>query len=227
MKKDPIILHAEGLSKAFISPKKVQVLSDISLSITSGDSVAIMGRSGEGKSTLLHILGTLEVPDSGALTIAGMQVSPTNTTLIRNKKLGFIFQSFHLLEHTSAIDNVLMPARIARRNCAKGGAAYQRARELLDEVGLANRAHFDTRLLSGGEKQRLAIARALINDPDILLADEPTGNLDHHTSQQIQELLLTFTQKFNKSLIVVTHDQELANRCCYRFLLSEGVLYSA
>lgn len=219
-----IILQARDLHKSFFSPTEVILLKGVDLTVYQGDTVAIMGRSGEGKSTLLHILGTLEKPCSGYLEIAGADVAHTSTTKLRNQKLSFIFQSFHLLEDYTAIENILMPARIARKDIAKGSDAYKRALDLLEHVGLSDRAHFHTKLLSGGEKQRVAIARALCNDPDIIMADEPTGNLDKHTSESIQALLLGFAKERNKSLVIVTHDQDLANRCDHRYRLNEGVL---
>jgi len=219
------ILKAEGVTKTFAQPETVHVFRNLSLAVEPGESIAIMGRSGEGKSTLLNILGTLEDADSGSLMIAGNSITPSNKVSIRNNHMGFIFQSFHLLEHFTAIENILMPARIGRQSCRVGSDAYQRAYSLLEEVGLGDRAHFHTNVLSGGEKQRIAIARAFINDPDIILADEPTGNLDHSTSRQIQELLLSFARMLEKSLIVVTHDEELASRCSQRYHLSDGALH--
>ena len=218
------ILRATGIKKSFFSPTEVTLLRGVDLTVSQGDTVAIMGRSGEGKSTLLHILGTLEKPCAGTLEIAGQDVAHCSTTKLRNQRLAFIFQSFHLLEDYTAIENILMPARIGRRDTSKGSAAYKNAYELLDIVGLSNRADFHTKLLSGGEKQRVAIARALCNDPEIIFADEPTGNLDRHTSSAIQSLLLGFAKDRNKSLVIVTHDQDLANLCGYRYRLVEGLL---
>lgn len=219
-----IILQAREIYKSFYSPNEVQLLKGINLTVHQGDTVAIMGRSGEGKSTLLHILGTLENPCKGSLEIGGQDISHANTNTLRNQRLAFIFQSFHLLEDYTALENVLMPARIGRKSVSKGSAAYKNACDLLDHVGLKDRANFHTKLLSGGEKQRVAIARALCNNPDLILADEPTGNLDKHTSQSIQALLLGFAKERNKSLIIVTHDQDLANLCDHRYRLLEGVL---
>lgn len=218
------ILCARGLAKSYASPKSVTVLRDISLSVRRGETVAIVGRSGEGKSTLLQILGTLETPDRGALKVAGLHVSHSNRAKLRNTHIGFVFQGFHLLDHYSALDNVLMPAKIARRATGKKGEARIRALALLEEVGLTERALFDARVLSGGEKQRVAIARAMMNDPDLLLADEPTGNLDHATSTGLQQLLIDFARRHGKGLIVVTHDDELASRCDSCYLLQDGIL---
>lgn len=218
------ILKAKNIHKSFFKPARIPILKGIELSVNQGDSLAIMGRSGQGKSTLLHILGTLENPCQGEIEIAGQKVSYFNKSKIRNRHISFIFQSFHLLEDYTAIENVLMPARIARQRTAKNSKSYRHGMELLELVGLADRANFHTKLLSGGEKQRVAIARALCNDPDIIFADEPSGNLDKQTSAAIHELLIGYTQKFKKTLIVVTHDNELANLCGRTLYLSNGQL---
>lgn len=222
---NPVILHASSISKAFYAPVHLEVLREIDLIVRRGETVAITGRSGEGKSTLLQVLGTLDSPCGGTLEIDGQLVTSMNRNHVRNKKLAFIFQSFHLLEDYTALENVLMPARIGRRNTSKGSPAYKRGKDLLERVGLANRADFMTKLLSGGEKQRVAIARALCNDPDIILADEPSGNLDRQTSCQIHDLLLNFVTKESKTLIVVTHDQELSRLCERHYQLRDGKLY--
>lgn len=219
-----IVLRAHDIKKAFRHPTPVDILSGVTLTLTRGESAAIMGRSGEGKSTLLHVLGTLEDPSAGILEIANHVVSEHNKSRLRNKHIGFVFQSFHLLEDYTALDNILMPARIARRNVSKGSDAYERAYDLLEKIGLADRAKFSTKLLSGGEKQRISIARALCNDPDIILADEPSGNLDKQTAVIIHELLLSFVSKENKSLLVVTHDPELAQLCNSIYQLRNGQL---
>ena len=208
-------LEARNISKVFQKPHRVEILKDISLVVQPKQSVAIMGASGEGKSTLLHILGTLEAPTSGSLIIAG-QNKPTPQ--LRNQKIGFVFQAFHLLEDYTVLQNVLMPAMIG------GFDAKERALKLLEKVGLSDRAHFPAKLLSGGEKQRVAIARALINNPDIILADEPSGNLDYNTSQIIHNLLMECVKEEGKSLILVTHDQELANLCDTTYRLINGEL---
>ncbi len=217
--KPQTILRATNLSKAFYHPAQLEILKDISITINRGDTVAIMGRSGEGKSTLLQILGTLDTPCNGGLEIDGHNITQFNKSRIRNTKLGFVFQSFHLLDDYTALENVLMPAKIARVPTNPSSPAYLRACGLLEHVGLSSRKHYNTKLLSGGEKQRVAIARALCNNPDLILADEPSGNLDRQTSQQIHELLLDFAHSHNKTLIVVTHDQELAHLCKRRYNL--------
>lgn len=221
---DETILEAEDLHKDFHNPKPISILKGVCLTVKRGETVAIMGRSGEGKSTLLQILGTLENPCKGILRIAGQTVNASNKTPIRNKNIGFVFQSFHLLEDYTALENVLMPARIARKSIRKGSDAEKRGLELLDKVGLADRAHFHTKLLSGGEKQRVALARAMCNDPDIILADEPSGNLDQQTAHRIHEQLLAFANEPGKALIIVTHDRNLANLCQKQYELINGIL---
>lgn len=222
---EKIILKASNLRKSFYNPVKVNILDGVDLEVYRGETVAIMGRSGEGKSTLLQILGTLENACSGDLEIDGLPVTVFNKSKIRNQKLAFIFQSFHLLEDFSALENILMPARIARANTAKGSTHYERACHLLEQMGLADRKGFNTKLLSGGEKQRVAIARALCNNPDIIFADEPSGNLDKQTAAMIHDLLISLAKKENKTLIIVTHDKDLAGLCDKNYTLSAGKLF--
>ena len=222
--KSRILLEARHVSKSFDHPKKVSILKDISIRVQAGESIAIVGRSGEGKSTLLHILGTLEDPCKGELIIEGNQVTSANRAGLRNEKIGFVFQSFHLLEDYTALENVLMPARIARQAAYRGSAAERRALALLDQVGLSDRIHFHTKFLSGGEKQRVALARAMCNDPSLILADEPSGNLDGQTAQRIHEILMQFAQDPHKALLIVTHDRELASLCSKQYELREGLL---
>ena len=218
------LLEAQNISKAFYYPKTIPILKDISLQVRAGESLAIVGRSGEGKSTLLQILGTLEDPCNGALFIEGSKVTASNRTSLRNEKIGFVFQSFHLLEDYTALENVLMPARIARQPVFRSSAAETRALALLEKVGLADRAHFHTKFLSGGEKQRVALARAMCNDPSLILADEPSGNLDGHTAQMIHEILMQFACHREKALLLVTHDRELAKICSKQYELRGGLL---
>ncbi|MBI3508373.1 MAG: ABC transporter ATP-binding protein [Chlamydiia bacterium] len=214
-----MILQAKHLTKTFRYPKKFSVLQDISLDVAPGEAIAICGRSGEGKTTLLHILGTLEEADAGRLTIADQLVTPANVHTIRNQHLGFIFQAFNLLEDFTALENVAMPSRIARKPLPLSAAE-----ELLKQVDLQDRAHFPAKLLSGGEKQRLAIARALCNNPDLILADEPFGNLDAGNASAIAALLLKLVKEKNKSLILVTHDPDLARLCDRTLFLCKGKL---
>ncbi|MCH1429985.1 MAG: ATP-binding cassette domain-containing protein [Chlamydiales bacterium] len=217
-------LEARNIYKTFKNPSKVQVLNDVSVSLEKGKAMCIMGASGEGKSTILHILGTLDQADKGSIFICGEKVERANECSLRNEKIGFVFQSFHLLEDYTALENVLMPAMIGRKSVAKSSSNYKRALELLDYVGLSSRVNFRSKLLSGGEKQRVALARALCNDPEIILADEPTGNLDHQTSLKVQKILLESTVGRGKSLLVVTHDPELAQLCDEVYTLQEGKL---
>lgn len=219
-----MILKASKIKKQFFTPSPIVVLKGIDLDVARGQSIAIIGKSGEGKSTLLHILGTLEKPCSGYLEICGKNVSESSLPQLRNEHIGFIFQSYHLLDDYTVLDNVLMPARIARKPTQKGSAAYNRALELLEIVGLNGRAHFLAKLLSGGEKQRASIARALCNDPDLILADEPSGNLDHAHSQEVHALLINLAKNLGKALIVVTHDQELSALCNKTLHLKDGEL---
>ena len=212
------VLKAIQLQKSFYNPKQIKILSGLDLLVHPGESVAITGRSGEGKSTLLQILGTLEDPCHGRLEIMGQQVGFFNKSRLRNRHIAFIFQSFHLLEDYTAIENVLMPAKIARKAASKSHGM-----NLLAKVGLADRAEFPTKLLSGGEKQRVAIARALCNDPDLIFADEPSGNLDRETATLIHDLLIDFSRA-GKAVVIVTHNEDLANLCQTRYQLSQGRL---
>lgn len=214
-----MILEATNISKSFRHPVNVPLFTNLSLSLDSGESIAIIGRSGEGKTTLLHILGTLEDPDSGEIFIHNTRSSKSNGAELRNQHIGFVFQSFNLLDDFTVLENVLMPARIARKSVTKEYGLY-----LLEQVGLADRAQFPAKLLSGGERQRTAIARALCNGPDLILADEPSGNLDQANADIIGSLLVDLVEKKKKGLILVTHDTKLASLCQKRYLLSEGHL---
>lgn len=212
-----MILVAKNLKKSYRFPQPVEILSDISLSLDKGESAAICGRSGEGKTTLLHILGTLEAPESGTLEIGGIACTPALSASIRRRSIGFVFQSFNLLEDFTALENVLMPAKILRRFASRKAGL-----ELLSSVELAHRADFPVKLLSGGEKQRVAIARALCNDPFLILADEPSGNLDAASARIVGDLLLSLVRERNKSLILATHDSRLASLCGKTYILSSG-----
>jgi len=218
------VLSAARISKSFKSPIDVTILKNITLEIKAGETVAITGKSGEGKTTLLHILGTLEPPTEGTLEICGLRADASNWSQLRNQKIGFIFQAYNLLEDYTVLENILMPAKIANQDTRPGSESHRRALELLAEVGLSHRADFPAKLLSGGEKQRAAIARAFLNDPALILADEPSGNLDHAHSTIIYNLLLGAAQKRGKALIVVTHDRELAALCQKAYSLMDGEL---
>lgn len=213
-----MLLRCHSVVKFFYRPTRFALLRGISLEVAAGESVAITGPSGGGKSTLLHILGGLEEACEGEVSIAETPLSRTNSAALRNRHLGFIFQDFHLLEELSVLQNVEMPAWIARNK------RPLRAPLLLERVGLSTRKDFPVKLLSGGEKQRVSLARALCNDPEILLADEPTGNLDTQTAHEMQSLLLESAKEMGKALVVVTHDGAFAARCDRHYLLREGTL---
>lgn len=219
--KEPVLL-AKEISKTFPGRPPVEVLRELSLKLSSGETLAIMGKSGEGKSTLLHILGTLDTPTHGHIEICGKDLQKYHLPTLRNQKIGFIFQTYNLLEEFTVLENICLPLRIAR----KMGDIEERALTLLEEVGLLDKASLLTKYLSGGEKQRVTIARALSNDPKLLLADEPTGNLDNFHSQQIQDLLLHAIKKWKKSLILVTHDEDFAKKCDRVLFLKSGHLYT-
>jgi putative ABC transport system ATP-binding protein len=197
------------------------ILQQISFSIERGDSVAITGSSGSGKSTLLGLLAGLDVPTSGSVSLLGRDLSSLDEdgrAAVRQRHVGFVFQSFHLLNHLSALENVLLPLALA------GRADRARAQYCLERVGLAHRLHHTPKQLSGGEQQRVALARAFAGQPDILFADEPTGNLDSNTGQQIIDLLFGMNQEQGTTLVLVTHDIELAQRCRRHFRLEAGRL---
>jgi lipoprotein-releasing system ATP-binding protein len=216
------LLEAIQISKSFLYPERVDLFQNLNFSCGYQESIAITGPSGEGKTTLLHILGTLEKKDSGEIKIHSKSISSQDCFSLRNSTFGFVFQNGNLLEDFSALENVIMPARIAR---TKDLLFYKkRAVDLLLKVGLEKRVHFPIKVLSGGERQRVAIARAFCMDPDLILADEPSGNLDHHNSHLVHKLLIDFVKEEKKSLICVTHNQNLAFLCDKVFELNEGKL---
>ncbi|MBW1658896.1 MAG: ABC transporter ATP-binding protein [Deltaproteobacteria bacterium] len=219
------LLVAQGLKKTFASPtREVEVLKGVDLTVRPGESICILGVSGTGKSTLLHILGTLDVPTDGTVQFEGKDVfglSPVDLAEFRNRRIGFVFQFHYLLPEFTALENVMMPALIARTPAAK---AKKRAEALLERVGVAHRLTHKPGELSGGEQQRVAIARALMMSPALLLADEPTGNLDPETARTVHELILSLNEKENLTLIVVSHNPELANFMDSAYRLSSGVL---
>lgn len=219
-----IVLEAKNIGKWFASPESIVLFKEVNLRLHQGESVAIIGPSGVGKSTLLNIFGTLESASEGELWIANAPAYSSDIHTVRNKHIGFIFQSYNLLENYSVLDNILMPARIARKPVGLNSESHQHAMYLLEQIGLLPRKDFLAKYLSGGEKQRVALARALINNPSFLLADEPTGNLDQKNAQLVHELLVSCAKQFNTGFIVVTHNQELAEACDRKFILKNCVL---
>jgi putative ABC transport system ATP-binding protein len=207
-----VVLAAEGLGKQVSSPEgTLAILSDVSLSIRRGESVAIIGASGAGKSTLLALLAGLDEPTSGRALLAGKDLTRLDEdgrAAVRANHVGFVFQSFHLVPSLTAIENVMLPLELARRPDAR-----EAAREVLGRVGLAERVGHYPRQLSGGEQQRVAIARAFVRQPDVLFADEPTGNLDAATGEKIMDLLFGLNRATRTTLVLVTHDRQLAERC--------------
>jgi putative ABC transport system ATP-binding protein len=216
-----VVLAAEGLGKQVSSPEgTLAILSDVSLSIRRGESVAIIGASGAGKSTLLALLAGLDEPTSGRALLAGndlTRLDEDGRAAVRANHVGFVFQSFHLVPSLTAIENVMLPLELARRSDAR-----EAAREVLGRVGLAERVGHYPRQLSGGEQQRVAIARAFVRQPDVLFADEPTGNLDAATGEKIMDLLFGLNRATQATLVLVTHDRQLAGRCDRVIRLAAG-----
>lgn len=224
-----MILEARSLKKTFTSEtgEILTILSGADLSVEAATLTAITGPSGCGKSTLLHLLGGLDRPDQGEILWDGRPISALDTTQLsqrRNTFIGFVFQFHHLLPEFSALENVAMPALIAGRQKRE---AESEARALLERVGLSHRADHRPRHLSGGEQQRVAIARALMNRPPLILADEPTGNLDQAHSEEILTLLLGLRDDEQVSILIVTHDPSIASRCDRRMILDKGILLQA
>jgi len=221
------LVEARGVAKTYmIRHTAVPVLSDASLALHAGESLAVVGASGAGKSTLLHILGGLDAPDAGDVRLSGTSlyaISSGRRTRLRATKLGFVFQSYHLLPEMDVFENVLLPARAVSQP-AGGGAARRRALELLEAVGLADRRKHRPMELSGGEQQRVALARALMNRPTLVLADEPTGNLDEETGGYVLDCLFDLSREAGHGLIIVTHSSETAKRCHRILSLKNGRL---
>jgi len=222
-----LVLQCMNVSKSFRDAGlSVDVLSDVNLSIAAGERIAIVGSSGSGKSTLLHLLGGLEEPTQGEVWVSGKKLSTLNQAqrgMWRNQMLGFIYQFHHLLPEFTALENVAMPLLI--RN-TKPADAKQQAFEILDKVGLSKRIDHKPGEMSGGERQRAAIARALVTKPRCVLADEPTGNLDRHTADQVYQTMLELNAAIETSLVVVTHDEALAQRMDKIYHIKDGKLQS-
>ena len=218
------MLQATHLTKTYPSPAgDLAILTEVSLSLAGGEAAAITGPSGSGKSTLLYVLGALEPPTSGVVTLDGQnpyELDPVKLAAFRNRQVGFVFQDHCLLPQCSVIENVLVPTLVGERD----GNAAERAKHLLDQVGLADRIAHRPAELSGGEKQRAAIARALIRQPRLLLCDEPTGNLDADTASRVADLLLTLQERQQTMMIVVTHSEVLADRFHKRWRIARGQL---
>jgi len=219
------ILQVKGVHKHFGSgERRVDVLRGIDLTLSGQESIAVVGASGVGKTTLLHILGTLERPSAGEVIYEGVNVltfSETQLAAYRNRSIGFVFQFHHLLSEFTALENVMLPPLIGRMSKRK---SRESARYVLEMVGLSHRMHHRVGELSGGEQQRVAVARALVLNPKVLLADEPTGNLDTKTSRNIHELLLRLNHEQKVSLVVVTHNMELAGMMQRQLHMKEGLL---
>jgi len=219
------LVAARAISKTYsIGRRSLTVLRELSFQVARGEFIALRGASGAGKSTLLHLLGGLDSPDGGDIVFDGQNLatlSSAELAHVRNFKIGFVFQSYHLLPELDALENVSLPARIAR---SPARIAEERGRELLARVGLQERMEHRPAELSGGEQQRVAIARALVNEPAILMADEPTGNLDSKAGQEIMDLLLSFNRDRNTTLLIITHDPRIAAQAQHTIKIRDGVI---
>lgn len=217
------MIQAKGINKSY---GQLHVLKGVDLHIRQGEIVSIVGKSGAGKSTLLHILGTLDNPDSGEMLISNTNTAKLNHKQLadfRNKNIGFVFQFHHLLPEFTALENVCIPAYIGRKS---GSEVEKRAKELLDYLGLAERITHKPTQLSGGEQQRVAVARALMNEPHIVYADEPSGNLDSVSSQDLHNLLFELRKDFNQTFVIVTHNEELAKMSDRILTMEDGRIIS-
>jgi len=229
--KESDLLHADDIHKEYLVGKHhLPVLKGASLQVRPGEAVAIIGVSGAGKSTLLNVLGGLDRPQRGTVSIDGSDLyalSGGKRTQVRSTRIGFVFQSYHLLPEMDVLENVMLPAMAGRRLSPSYAAMRRNAMDLLASVGLADRAAHTPMELSGGEQQRAAVARALMNDPDIVLADEPTGNLDDGTGRQVLDHLFELSRSRDHSLVVVTHNEHIAEASDRVLRLKDGALHPA
>ncbi len=217
------MLEAKNIWKSY---GELQVLKGVDLSLEASTITSIVGKSGAGKSTLLHILGSLDKPDQGSVVLGGQEtnsLSKSGLAKFRNQKIGFVFQFHHLIPEFTALENICIPAYISKVNKA---SAIKDANRLLGFLGLSNRSHHKPNELSGGEQQRVAVARALINKPLIVFADEPTGNLDTQTSTELHNLFVSLKDEFNQTFVIVTHNQELASMSDRCLEMSDGIIIS-
>ncbi len=220
------VLKVSDIKKSFKkNSREISVIKGISLDVMEGDFITIMGPSGAGKSTFLHILGTLDRPTEGEIHFRGQDIhkyTEEQASIFRNEKIGFVFQFYHLLQDFSVIENIIMPLLIKRVRIKD---AIEKAERFLEIMGLADRRNHKPGELSGGEQQRVAIARALVNEPEIILADEPTGNLDRKTGKEVLEYIFEIYEKLSSILILVTHDPELGSAGKRRFNMIDGELF--
>jgi lipoprotein-releasing system ATP-binding protein len=222
-----VVLSCHDLKKTYEGPEPVPVLLGVDLEVRRGERVAIMGRSGSGKSTLLHLLGGLDDTSGGRVVVQGRAISDMSEAergRLRNATLGFVYQFHHLLHEFSAVENVAMPLLIRR---TPRGEALESARKVLRDVGLGHRLEHHPAELSGGERQRCAFARALVTEPACVLADEPTGNLDSHTADEVFDVMMRLSASHGTAFVIVTHDTDLAARAERRYELRDGVLHTA
>ena len=216
------MIELKNVSKIYkTKTEELSILKNINFKFNNGDFVSIQGKSGSGKTTLLNILGLLDIKSEGELYINSEKIEKQDLTKLRSENIGFVFQFHYLLNEFSALENVMIPA-LNKKNANKK-EIEKRAKELLEMVGLSNRLNHKPNELSGGEKQRVSIARAMINSPELILADEPTGNLDYETSQLINNIFVELNKK-GQGIIIVTHSQELANLADYKYILKNGAL---